>query len=454
MSLRSIPILAKPLLAFVLVAAGYLGGSLVVSYACPFCTAVSQTLRQEIGTMDAAVIAEALAPTAETAKTEGAIRLKVIKVLKGETLVKPGLEIEAAYFGKVEAGRHFFLTGVDPPKFMWGSPLALNDRSEDYLVKTMTLPEDAVERLKFYQEYLEDPDPMLARDAYDEFAIAPYADVKALGEALNLKQITEWVQNPEIAADRKRLYFTLLGIRGSEKDVPMLESMLTSTQSSTRAGLDALIACYLNLKGPSGLEMINKLFLTEKTTEYADTYAAIQALRFHGTETNVVPREKLVESLRLVLKRSDLADLVIPDLARWEDWSQIAVLVELFKQADPKNNWVRVPVVNYLRACPKPEAKEALKELETIDPAAVRRANTFFPVPTPAPAPKPATSSMPLKSGERIAAGLPGELLLAGDAIGGDFIPEEAPANPMSLLAVFVSAGTSLMIVYWLVLAG
>jgi hypothetical protein len=40
-------------------------------------------------------------------------------------------------------------------------------------------------------------------------------------------------------------------------------------------------------------------------------------------------------------------------------------------------------VVNYLRACPLPEAKERLAELEKIDPKAVKRAATFFPIPAP-----------------------------------------------------------------------
>jgi hypothetical protein len=74
-----------------------------------------------------------------------------------------------------------------------------------------------------------------------------------------------------------------------------------------------------------------------------------------------------------------LADLVIPDLARWEDWSQIERLVRLFKEADEESSWVRVPVVNYLLVCPKPEAKQYIKELEKIDPDAVKRARIFLP---------------------------------------------------------------------------
>ena len=139
-----------------------------------------------------------------------------------------------------------------------------------------------------------------------------------------------------------------------------------------------MIACYLTLGGESGLGLINELFLANKQASYADTYQAIMAIRFHGTEGDVIPRSALVESLHHVLDRKDLADLVIPDLARWNDWSQINRLVNLFETADPENNWVRVPVVNYLRACPLDSAKEALKKVEKIDPESVRRANTFF----------------------------------------------------------------------------
>jgi len=223
----------------------------------------------------------------------------------------------------------------------------------------------------------------LARDAYDEFAVAPYDAVKKLGPEMDREQLLQWIGDPEMATDRKRLYLTMLGVCGDEKNLPFLEKMLRSTQKSSRGGLDALIACYLTLAGEQGLPLVDELFLANKKAPYADTYAAIMAVRFHGTEGDVLPRSALVESLHHVLDRKDLADLVIPDLARWSDWSQIDRLVNLFVKADPDNNWVRVPVVNYLRACPLPAAKEALIKLEKIDPESVRRANTFFSIPVP-----------------------------------------------------------------------
>ena len=112
------------------------------------------------------------------------------------------------------------------------------------------------------------------------------------------------------------------------------------------------------------------------------TYAAIMAIRFQGQEEDTIPRDRLVAALRIVLDRPELADLVIPDLARWKDWASMDRLVQMFKDAGEKSSWVRVPIVNFLRACPLPQAKEQLGELAEIDPDAVRRATTFFPFAT------------------------------------------------------------------------
>lgn len=369
------------------------GGPLL---ACPFCNAVSQTLRQEMATMDAVVIATAIDSDLTRNRETGEVRMKIDRVLKGEEFVRAGQVVDAIYYGEVTAGRRFMLSGVDPPRLQW-SCLPLSERSEKYVMDVAALPEeDAVARLRFFMGFLQDDDSMLSRDAYDEFAITPYDAVKALAPEMDREGLIEWIQDSETSTDRRRLYFTMLGVCGDEDDVPMLEGLLKSTQKSARSGLDALIACYLTLAGENGLPQVDELFLKNKQASYADTYAAIMAIRFHGTEGDVIPRSALVESLHHVLDRKDLADLVIPDLARWKDWSQIERLTELFVNADPDNNWVRVPVVNYLRACPLPEAEAALEKCKQVDPESVRRANTFFSLPKPTPDASPSTSALPV----------------------------------------------------------
>jgi hypothetical protein len=125
---------------------------------------------------------------------------------------------------------------------------------------------------------------------------------------------------------------------------------------------------------------------------FAETYAAVMALRFLGEESDLVPRERVLASLRLLLEEPKLADLVIADLARWQDWSVVDRLVAIFKDAQADNIFVREPIVNYLRACPLPAAAAAVAELETIDPEACRRAATLAGL-AAAIAPPPATAT-------------------------------------------------------------
>lgn len=367
-----------------LVIAGVVGTTNLL--ACPFCSAVSQTFTEEIKSMDAVVIGE-LVKLPKKAEGDDATAnretpkatFQVVQVVKGGKHLLDTTTIETIYFGDGQLGKPFLIMGVDPPKIMWSTPLQLTDRARTYIPELLALPDDGVKRLEFFQQHLEDDDEMLARDAYDEFAKAPYPDVIALKPKMDHTKLVGWIQDGDIPASRRRLYLTMLGVCGSEKDLPMLEKMLRSEDRKAKSGLDAMIGCYLTLMGSEGMPLIEELFLKNDKAEYADTYAAIMALRFHGSETDVIPKERILEGLRYMLDRPKLADLVIPDLARWEDWSSMPRLVQLFKEADDKSSWVRVPVINYLRACPDPKAAEHIKELEKVDPAAVKRANTFFP---------------------------------------------------------------------------
>jgi hypothetical protein len=398
---------------------------LVVSQAraCPFCTSVSQTFSEEIGTMDVAVIAKLLKAPPVSNKPGDELpkaTFEITQIIKGDGLVKPAEKVETLYFGDGAPGKSFLIMGIDPPKIMWSTPLPLSDRAKEYLNAILKLPKDGPERLVFFQDYLEDSDELLARDAYDEFARAPYSQVKAIKEQMDHDKIVAWIKNADIPASRRRLYFVMLGICGGKQDVSMLEEFMRSSDRKAKSGLDALIACYLTLQGESGLALVDELFLANKKADYADTYAAIMALRFHGTEGGVIDKKPLLKSLHHMLSRPELADLVIPDLARWEDWDAMDQLMELYRTADEKNSWVRVPVVNYLRGCPLPRAKELLKECEKIDPAAVKRANTFFPT-TPAAA-TPEASKASQNKGVESAEGL------AGSPMGGPVGEEVATA--------------------------
>ena len=368
--------------------------------ACPFCQATSQTFAESIEAMDVAVYARLVKPAPPikpgTRLSEGQeipkAEFEITEVIKGGQAFTSKV-VRAIFFGEAKIGSEFLVLGVDPPNVMWSTPLKISDRTKDYLKLVLALPKDPKQRLLFFQKHLEDDEEALAMDAYDEFAKSPYSAVKAIKGEMDKAQLIEWIADVEIPASRRRLYLTMLGVCGDKNDVGMLEDMIRSTDRKQKRGLDALIGCYLTLKGSEGLPLIEEQFLKNRKSEYADTYAAIMALRFHGTEADIIPRKRILVAMSYMLDRPQLADLVIPDLARWEDWSHVDRLVKLFKDADEETSWVRVPVVNYLRHCPLPIAEKQIKALEKIDPAAVRRANTFFPFGAAGGVPGPGATS-------------------------------------------------------------
>ena len=350
---------------------------IMTAYACPFCSAVGQTFAEQIDASDIAVVAtlieEASSPD-ELTLPRG--KFQVVQVLKGEDVIPSDTEFSAIVVNRsYRVGDLFFLLGNGSSEANWTTPLKVTDRVVDYLENLHTLPPKGPQRLEFFVRYLEDPETVLAFDAYDEFARAPYEDVIALKEILDREQLIAWLKDPEVLKNRKRLYYTLLGICGTEKEIEFLEDIIRSGDRHRQTGLDALIGCYLTLKGNDGIDLITETFLTDPNVEYLDVFSVIQALRFHGTETDVVDKELILGALRHVLDRPAMADLVIPDLARWEDWSAVEKLATIFREATTEEtSWVRTPIISYLEACPHEKAKQYLAEFCEMDPDAAARA--------------------------------------------------------------------------------
>ncbi len=381
--------------------------------ACPFCGAVKSTFTQEIKAVDVAVVAKLVVKPKRVEPKEGELNIdppvgkfEIVEVLKGADQLAGEKVIDVVYFDDHPLGTEFLIEGAQPPVIAWTPPVPLTARSHAYLSKLLKMS-DGPDRLIYLMDFLGDKEDLLASDAYDEFALAPYAALKQIKDKMPHDVLLKRIQDPEIAPSRRRLYLTMLGVCGTAKDLPVLEKLLKSDDPKFKLGLDATVACYLVLRGPDGLSLIEDLFLKKDTSEYTDIYSVVMALRILGQEKDApIPLPRIVQAMRLVLDHPRVADQAIMDLARWQDWTVMDRLVELFNSKDQDvTSWVRVPVINYLRVCPLPKAKEYLAELKKIDPKAVRQSETLYPL-TDAPdaTAQPAASSgtsdaAPAKSG-------------------------------------------------------
>src|SRR5262249_36597807 len=120
-------------------------------------------------------------------------------------------------------------------------------------------------------------------------------------------------------------------------------------------------------------------------------------------------------SMRMGLDHKEFADQVIPDLARWEDWSAMPRLVKMFKDS-PADDWIRQPVVSFLLvAADQPgdvgaQAQASIKELEALDKDTVERArslqaSSIMPrAGAPAPVPAVQAAATPAGPGQANAA--------------------------------------------------
>ncbi|QGJ68383.1 Hypothetical protein PBC10988_0420 [Planctomycetales bacterium 10988] len=404
--------------------------------ACPFCEATQPTLSEEVAQSQVACLAEILPtklssePTIEPEAEEGQLEqlsadqeedfpgrrtFRVLEILKGDGKIKVGDELQLLFLYEVEPKSKFLLVAKkeqiagefipsaspnageseeqttaesdpseetsepteDPEKVggYWWEPVALGAGGAEYIQKVMQLKVEGSKRLSFFLEYLEDPNTLIANDAYNEFAITSYEDLKGLKGELDANFLVERVKDSKTRSALRRLYCTMLGVCGSEEQVPALEDLLKNPEQdkTLRLTLDALIACYLTLKGEGGLELIEKHYLSAEEASYLQTYSAVMALRFHGEMKETIPRDRLAKTLTALLEQPEYADLVVPDLARWEYWEVLPKLVELFRLENDQADWLRPVIINFLRVCPLPKAKTALAELKEMDPEAYDR---------------------------------------------------------------------------------
>ncbi len=398
--------------------------------ACPYCVVESDTLTEEMERSDAAILATLIKPAAPLNEgpddlgefgvidpDTGKARFRIDEVLLGKDLLDGIEEIEAVFFGEPVEGQKYFLRGVGVDTLDWNIPMPMSEHAVKYVKEIQSLPRQGPERMKYFLNYLQHEDPLLAQDSYDEFARAAYADVIGIKDLIDRQQLWEWIHDRDVSPSRRSLFFTMLGVCGREEDIERLQKMMmadvrvlrSAAEASVAAGVglggaialpivpemvsmdgrrrqlgfNAMVGCYLKLTGEDGLDVVDEIFLKDPDADPTKVYGVLIALRFLGEETDDVPMQRLIESMRLVLDKPDFAEQAITDLARWEDWSVLDRLVTMFKEADPRT-YVKEPIIAYLdQAQRQPgdvgeRATAALKELEEIDPDAVKRARSLL----------------------------------------------------------------------------
>jgi hypothetical protein len=376
---------------------------------CPFCDAPTLMMAEQVEQSDHLLLGKWQAGRRPTDTVAGGSTFEILKVSKslGDRFA-PGQTLELPHYIAGSDQKNYLLMGPDGRLADWHIPQEVSDSAWDYLSSIPTPvvdPEQQVERLAFFLDYLEHPDLIVSNDAYGEFAAAPYEIITPLKDRIPREKVRQWLLDPATPVTRTGLYGLLLGQCGTEDDALAMEQKILVPEASFRLGIEGVMAGYLMIRGEAGLQVLEEkkmratTFVNAEGEEvrlpFAEVYAAMQTLRFMWTyEPDVIDRERLKQSMRILLERPELSDLVIADLARWKDWDCLDRMVAMYDEEKFNIPSVKRAIVRYLYYCSKdvpssdsetadvPEhvekATAALKVLEEKDPRTVGDAKRYL----------------------------------------------------------------------------
>ena len=376
---------------------------------CPFCDAPTLMMAEQVEQSDHLLLGRWQKGQKPTDAAAGSSTFEILEISKSlSDRFEPGATLELPHYVAGSEQKNYLLMGPDGRLADWHIPQEVSDAAWTYLANIPTPvvdPAQQTERLAYFLDFLEHPDLIVSNDAYGEFASAPYEIIKPLRDRIPREKVRQWILDPATSVTRIGLYGLLLGLAGTEEDARAMEHKILVPDASFRLGIEGVMAGYLMIRGEDGLQVLEEKKMIARTytnpegeevrLPFAEVYAAMQTLRFMWTyEPDIIPKGRLKQSMRLLLERPELSDLVIADLARWKDWDSLDRLVAMYDEEKFNIPSVKRAIVRFLYYCSKdvdstagedaalPEhaqkALAALKVLEEKDPKTVGDAKRYL----------------------------------------------------------------------------
>jgi hypothetical protein len=299
--------------------------------ACPFCSPTGTTLTGEVAQADFILFGTLSNPTRDpndpNALNKGSTELAIDLVIKPHALVKDKKSITIPRYvppdgknAKYLVFFNIFNGQLDPYR---GEAVPADSKLPEYLKGAMDVKQkDVATRLRYFFDYLEDPDIVVSSDAYSEFGYAEYKEVREVAAKLPAGALLKWLKDPNTRGSRFGLYGLLLGHCGKPEDAKAIRALLDDKERSYTSGLDGVVAGYVMLDPKAGWEYLTGV-IKDRTKDFPVKYAALKTVRFFWEfRPDVVPQADSLAALKLLVDDADIADMPIEDLRKWKQWDQ------------------------------------------------------------------------------------------------------------------------------------
>jgi hypothetical protein len=316
--------------------------------ACPFCGgSTGTTLTGEVDQAKLVLYGTLANADQKANQGDGATDLLIESVIKDELKGKKDdpltggakkvrLDRYVPTPARVDAEKYRYLVycdvfrgKIDPYRVL---PVLKGGDMAKYLLGALKNKDEKIDkRLRFFFDYLDNPDLEISNDAFKEFANADYKDYEKMAKNLPAERVAKWLKDEKTATFRYGLYASMLGHCGTEKDAKLLRDMLDDHDKRLGSGVDGMLAGYVMLKPKDGWKYTLDI-LKDAKKDFLLRYAALRAVRFlWDSRPDLVSKKELAAGMGVLLEQSDIADLAVDDLRKRACWDMTDRVLALQK---------------------------------------------------------------------------------------------------------------------------
>lgn len=361
--------------------------------ACTFCgenVRTKPTLRMQFAQAKAVVYGALKNPRFDPKTDEGFTDLHAARLLKDDpargnqtVLVIPAY---LPVIGDTPAGYVTFCT-VAGGKLAYAFGVPASAAVVEYLQGAAKLDAaGAPARLAYFFKHLASSDPIVAADAFVEFARATDAEIAKSAKHFEPAVLRKLIADEKTPGERLGVFAYLLGVCGGPDDAAFFAKMLKQSPLPDRVleSFGGLLAGYVLLAPKDGWALAAGVLGNEEES-FAVRLSCINTVRFFQATRGADCKAEVLKCCAALLPQGDLADQAVEDLRRWGYWDLSAEVFAQFGKPTHAAPIVKRCIVRYALSCPAEEAKRFVAAARRSDPKLVaaveEQLKLFAPVP-------------------------------------------------------------------------
>jgi len=374
-----------------------LGGMLLLaaasrSTACPFCAQAGKTLLEEVN--DADMVMYGSFNNQRSVDGGDVVDFQIESVVKSHDAIKDKKVITLQRYvrdvGKDQRWLAFCTMHKGKIDLYMAQLVSADSGIDKYLTQALQYQDrkkEPAKRLRFFFDYLDNPEPEIANDALKEWSLADYKDYGDLAKDLPADKLTKWLSDPKTPPLRIGLYASLLGHCGKQdhaaEHLALLKKMANDPAERATMGLDGILAGYILLDPKDGWKALSDILSAPKLSFYARNAALRTARFFWDIRTDVISKEQIVTGVCQLLDQSDIADFAINDLTKRDEWGPLEEILALDTKPSHDIAIIHRAILRYALSVPQDKdskglAKQFVEKKREKDPDWVRQAEDLL----------------------------------------------------------------------------